>query len=217
MDQMAAVDVKSAVCNVYGTVAAREDGSQQEGARRVAQAFGYSVLPKTQKYPLRLNLKIYTHYVISFGVTVRQDEELASIPQEANMGLSCGNSVKYANLNEAPIFPHICSSGSIEQRIIMLTTVLHALLLRVKWWWTWGVEVVWTASLLPRKVRILPPLRPKPFFCWEFSYLRYVVGKTGSVIGVDMTEEVSIAWFFLFPLFGDISQYHVDDCFHYTF
>jgi hypothetical protein len=37
--------VKNAVTRVYGSVAAKEDSGQghQEGARRVAQAFGYSV------------------------------------------------------------------------------------------------------------------------------------------------------------------------------
>jgi len=107
MAQMAAVDVKSAVCRVYGTVAVREDGSQQEGARRVAQAFGYS------------------------------EEELASIPQEANMGLSCGNSVKYANLREGEVVVDLGSGGGLD------------------------------CFLAAQKV-----------------------GKTGSVIGVDMTEEM---------------------------
>lgn len=39
--------VKSAVSRVYGSVAAKEDSGRghQEGARRVAQAFGYTVRP----------------------------------------------------------------------------------------------------------------------------------------------------------------------------
>ncbi|ELR24531.1 methyltransferase domain containing protein [Acanthamoeba castellanii str. Neff] len=101
--------VKSAVSRVYGSVAAKEDSGRghQEGARRVAQAFGYT------------------------------EEELSSIPQEANMGLSCGNSVKYANLKEGEVVVDLGSGGGLD------------------------------CFLAAQKV-----------------------GKSGSVIGVDMTEEM---------------------------
>jgi SAM-dependent methyltransferase len=101
--------IKAAVSRVYGSVASKEESGkgQQEGARRVAQAFGYT------------------------------EEELASIPQEANMGLSCGNSVKYANLKEGEVVVDLGSGGGLD------------------------------CFLAAQKV-----------------------GKSGSVIGVDMTEEM---------------------------
>jgi SAM-dependent methyltransferase len=63
-----ASDIKTAVSEQYGEIARQGVGGTDARARNVAQAFGYS------------------------------DAELASIPAEANMGLSCGNPTATANL-----------------------------------------------------------------------------------------------------------------------
>ncbi len=54
-------NIEQAVKSRYGAVALGNLSSEQAGVRAVAEAFGYTT------------------------------EELASIPAEANMGLSCGN------------------------------------------------------------------------------------------------------------------------------
>ena len=63
-------NIEEAVRTRYGNVAVANLSSEQEGVRAVAEAFGYS------------------------------PQELASIPAEANMGLSCGNPTATANLRE---------------------------------------------------------------------------------------------------------------------
>ena len=63
-------EITDAVREGYGSVARQGLGSHQDGVRSVANAFGYS------------------------------DDELASIPDEANMGLSCGNPTAMASLRE---------------------------------------------------------------------------------------------------------------------
>ena len=61
-------DILTQVREKYAAVAAGPLSSQQAGVRAVAEAFGYT------------------------------PEELASIPAEANMGLSCGNPTAFASL-----------------------------------------------------------------------------------------------------------------------
>src|SRR5205807_7785406 len=58
--------------------------STHEGVRAVAEAFGYS------------------------------PEELASIPAEANMGLSCGNPTATANLREGETVVDLGSGGGLD-------------------------------------------------------------------------------------------------------
>ena len=60
--------ITEAVKSKYGSVAVSGLSTEQGGVRAVAEAFGYS------------------------------PEELASIPAEANMGLSCGNPTATAGL-----------------------------------------------------------------------------------------------------------------------
>ena len=68
----------------YGNVARQGLGSHQDGVRSVANAFGYS------------------------------DDELASIPDEANMGLSCGNPVAMASLREGETVVDLGSGGGLD-------------------------------------------------------------------------------------------------------
>src|SRR5881397_2550 len=68
----------------YGAVAASSLSSDHEGVRSVAQAFGYTA------------------------------EELASIPAEANMGLSCGNPTATANLRPGEVVLDLGSGGGID-------------------------------------------------------------------------------------------------------
>jgi SAM-dependent methyltransferase len=68
----------------YGSVARSGLSSEQEGVRAVAEAFGYTA------------------------------EELASIPAEANMGLSCGNPVATATLREGEVVVDLGSGGGLD-------------------------------------------------------------------------------------------------------
>lgn len=68
----------------YGDTAKSGLSSQQDGVRAVAQAFGYSA------------------------------EELASIPAEANMGLSCGNPLATAHLREGEVVVDLGSGGGLD-------------------------------------------------------------------------------------------------------
>ena len=63
-------NIEEAVRSKYGSVALSGLSSDHEGVRAVAEAFGYTA------------------------------EELASIPADANMGLSCGNPTAMASLRE---------------------------------------------------------------------------------------------------------------------
>jgi SAM-dependent methyltransferase len=74
----------SAVKDKYGTVATSGLSSDHEGVKAVAEAFGYS------------------------------PEELASIPAEANMGLSCGNPTATANLREGEVVVDLGSGGALD-------------------------------------------------------------------------------------------------------
>ena len=77
-------NIEEAVRNRYGTVAVANLSSEQEGVRVVAEAFGYS------------------------------PEELASIPAEANMGLSCGNPTATANLRAGETVVDLGSGGGLD-------------------------------------------------------------------------------------------------------
>lgn len=77
-------DIQSILQQKYGQVAASELSSKDAGVRAVAQAFGYSA------------------------------EELASIPAEANMGLSCGNPTATASLQPGEVVVDLGSGGGLD-------------------------------------------------------------------------------------------------------
>lgn len=68
----------------YSAVATRGLSSNQEGIRSVAEAFGYTA------------------------------EELASIPAEANMGLSCGNPIATARLRPGEVVVDLGCGGGLD-------------------------------------------------------------------------------------------------------
>lgn len=68
----------------YGSVAKSGLSSQNEGVRAIAQAFGYS------------------------------PEQLASIPAEANMGLSCGNPTAFAGLKPGEVVVDLGCGGGLD-------------------------------------------------------------------------------------------------------
>ncbi len=76
--------IEQVVRERYGSVARSGLSSEQEGVRAVAEAFGYTA------------------------------EELAAIPAEANMGLSCGNPVATASLREGEVVLDLGSGGGID-------------------------------------------------------------------------------------------------------
>src|SRR5690349_23784444 len=77
-------NIEEAVRSRYGAVAVANLSSAQEGVRAVAEAFGYSA------------------------------EELAAIPAEANMGLSCGNPTTTAHLREGETVVDLGSGGGLD-------------------------------------------------------------------------------------------------------
>ena len=74
----------NAVKDKYGSVATSGLSSDHEGVKSVAEAFGYT------------------------------PDELASIPAEANMGLSCGNPTATANLREGETVVDLGSGGGLD-------------------------------------------------------------------------------------------------------
>jgi len=76
--------IEEVVREMYGAVAASSLSSEHAGVHRVAEAFGYSA------------------------------EELASIPAEANMGLSCGNPTATANLRPGEVVVDLGSGGGLD-------------------------------------------------------------------------------------------------------
>ncbi len=79
-----AKDIEKVVQSRYGAVAGRGLSSDHAGVRAVAEAFGYSA------------------------------EQLASIPAEANMGLSCGNPTAFASLRPGEIVVDLGSGGGLD-------------------------------------------------------------------------------------------------------
>jgi arsenite methyltransferase len=76
--------ITNAVRDKYGAVALSGLSSDQDGVRAVAQAFGYS------------------------------DAELAAIPAEANMGLSCGNPTAFASLRAGEVVVDLGCGGGLD-------------------------------------------------------------------------------------------------------
>ena len=76
--------IEEVVREKYGAVAASSLSSEHAGVRNVAEAFGYSA------------------------------EELASIPAEANMGLSCGNPTATANLRPGEVVVDLGCGGGLD-------------------------------------------------------------------------------------------------------
>ena len=77
-------NIEDAVRSKYGSVAVSNLSSKHEGVRAVAEAFGYTA------------------------------EELASIPAEANMGLSCGNPTATAHIREGETVVDLGSGGGLD-------------------------------------------------------------------------------------------------------
>ncbi len=77
-------NIEEAVRSRYGAVAISKLSSKHDGVHAVAEAFGYT------------------------------PEELASIPAEANMGLSCGNPTATAHLREGETVVDLGSGGGLD-------------------------------------------------------------------------------------------------------
>ncbi|HLA85249.1 MAG TPA: arsenite methyltransferase [Thermoguttaceae bacterium] len=77
-------EIVDVVRDRYGAVAKSGLSSQNDGVRAVAQAFGYSA------------------------------EQLASIPAEANMGLSCGNPTAFAGLRPGEVVVDLGCGGGLD-------------------------------------------------------------------------------------------------------
>ncbi|HMS39770.1 MAG TPA: arsenite methyltransferase [Pyrinomonadaceae bacterium] len=76
--------IEQAVRSKYGSVAVSNLSSEMGGVRAVAEAFGYT------------------------------EDELNSIPAEANMGLSCGNPTAMAHLKEGEVVVDLGSGGGLD-------------------------------------------------------------------------------------------------------
>jgi len=83
-DAMTSNSVTAAVRSTYAAVAGSGLSTRQEGVRRVAEAFGYTA------------------------------DELASIPAEANMGLSCGNPTAFASLTPGETVVDLGCGGGLD-------------------------------------------------------------------------------------------------------
>lgn len=78
------MSIEQIVQEKYGSVATKGLSSDRKGVRAVAEAFGYSA------------------------------EQLASIPAEANMGLSCGNPTAFASLKPGETVVDLGSGGGLD-------------------------------------------------------------------------------------------------------
>ena len=78
------MSIERVVQSKYGAMATSGRSSNQEGVRAVAEAFGYS------------------------------PEQLADIPAEANMGLSCGNPTAFASLKPGEVVVDLGSGGGLD-------------------------------------------------------------------------------------------------------
>ena len=76
--------IEQAVQERYGSIAASNLSSENAGARTIAEAFGYS------------------------------GADLASIPAEANMGLSCGNPIAHASLRPGETVVDLGCGGGLD-------------------------------------------------------------------------------------------------------
>lgn len=76
--------IEDAVREKYGAVAASDLSTEHAGVKAVAEAFGYTA------------------------------EELASVPAEANMGLSCGNPTATAKLRPGEVVVDLGSGGGLD-------------------------------------------------------------------------------------------------------
>ncbi|MFO1093464.1 MAG: SAM-dependent methyltransferase, partial [Planctomycetaceae bacterium] len=76
--------ILSAVQDKYGAVARSNLSNESAAVRSVAKAFGYSA------------------------------EDLASLPPQANMGLSCGNPVALAGLREGEVVVDLGCGGGLD-------------------------------------------------------------------------------------------------------
>ncbi len=77
-------DIKEQVKSKYGSVAESGLSTNHDGVKAVAEAFGYSA------------------------------QELASIPAEANMGLSCGNPIATASLEAGEVVVDLGCGGGLD-------------------------------------------------------------------------------------------------------
>jgi SAM-dependent methyltransferase len=77
-------DVKSAVRDKYASIAAKRSNKSSDDEAALAHAFGYS------------------------------DGELASIPEEANLGVSCGNPTAMASLRPGEVVVDLGSGGGLD-------------------------------------------------------------------------------------------------------
>src|SRR4051812_29409065 len=78
------MSIEQIVQERYGSVATRGLSSEHKGVKAIAEAFGYS------------------------------QDQLASIPAEANMGLSCGNPTAFASLREGETVVDLGSGGGLD-------------------------------------------------------------------------------------------------------
>src|SRR5262245_26359444 len=76
--------IEDVIRSKYGAVAKSGLSSQHDGIQAVAHAFGYS------------------------------SEELAAIPAEANLGLSCGNPTAFASLRPGEVVVDLGSGGGLD-------------------------------------------------------------------------------------------------------
>src|SRR4051794_40536983 len=76
--------IQEVVRERYGAIAASDRSSDSAGVRAVAEAFGYT------------------------------PEELAAIPAEANMGLSCGNPTAFASLRPGETVADLGCGGGLD-------------------------------------------------------------------------------------------------------
>ena len=78
------MSIEQIVQEKYGSVATKGLSSDHKGVKAIAEAFGYSA------------------------------DQLASIPAEANMGLSCGNPTAFATLREGETVVDLGSGGGLD-------------------------------------------------------------------------------------------------------
>jgi SAM-dependent methyltransferase len=82
--ERSAMSIEQIVQEKYGSVATKGLSSEHQGVRAIAEAFGYSAA------------------------------QLASIPAEANMGLSCGNPTAFASLRAGETVVDLGSGGGLD-------------------------------------------------------------------------------------------------------